>query len=231
MRHKCQMVGRHDMLVGQNWRPLDNHRLSLARIWNPILGLDPGPQMLVHMFHQNAYRCSSSNSCRKNMENPGFWPIYTIHHFFLLLIVRCVFVVFSYFGISRPKLWRFFFGLGGPLDHFLHVVVGDLRGFLQVVDDGAVATDHRIADAVDVTFADGKQQIWVGLMSWPRRMRIVTSDSLKFGRRYVIPMSPGGDAIQRICLRLVFQSWSRFRHDMCVPRGYYGPKIIHGYQS
>ena len=80
------------------------------------------------------------------------------------------------------KIMVFFFGLGGPLDHFLHVVVGDLRGFLQVVDDGSVATDHRIADAVDVTFADGKQQIWVGLMSWPRRMRIVTSDSLKVGR-------------------------------------------------
>ena len=106
-----------------------------------------------------------------------------LHHssIVLLLIVRCVFVVFSYLGISRPKLWCFF-GLGGPLDHFLHVVVGDLRGFLQVVDDGSVATDHRIADAVDVTFADGKQQIWVGLMSWPRRMRIVTSDSLKVGR-------------------------------------------------
>ena len=41
--------------------------------------------------------------------------------------------------------------LGGPLHQLLHVVVGDLRGFLQVVDDGSVATDHRIADAVDVT--------------------------------------------------------------------------------
>ena len=44
--------------------------------------------------------------------------------------------------------------LRGPLHHLLHVVIGDLRGFLQVVDDGSVATDHRITDAVDVTLAD-----------------------------------------------------------------------------
>ena len=89
----------------------------------------------------------------------------------------------TFFMLQAPHLRSpYVCHLSGPLHHFLHVVIGDLRGFLQVVDDGSVATDHRIADAVDVTFADGKQQIWVGLMSWPRRMRIVTSDSLKVGR-------------------------------------------------
>mmetsp|Transcript_42256 Transcript_42256/g.100750 ORF Transcript_42256/g.100750 Transcript_42256/m.100750 type:complete len:231 (+) Transcript_42256:542-1234(+) len=38
----------------------------------------------------------------------------------------------------------------GPFHHLLHVVVGDVRGLLQVPQDGAVPPHHRVAHAVDV---------------------------------------------------------------------------------
>mmetsp|Transcript_23535 Transcript_23535/g.48811 ORF Transcript_23535/g.48811 Transcript_23535/m.48811 type:complete len:242 (-) Transcript_23535:4663-5388(-) len=41
-------------------------------------------------------------------------------------------------------------GLGGPLDHFLHVVVGDLGGLFQVADDGAIAADDRVAHTMNI---------------------------------------------------------------------------------
>lgn len=52
--------------------------------------------------------------------------------------------------------------LCGPFHHLLHVVVRDLRCFLQVVDDGAVSTDHGIADTMDVTwkYLNHLQSIW-----------------------------------------------------------------------
>ena len=48
--------------------------------------------------------------------------------------------------------------LGGPLHHLLHVLVGDLRGLLKVLQDRAVTADHRIPHAVNVT--SEKASIW-----------------------------------------------------------------------
>lgn len=127
-----------------------------------------------HGWPQQAHSSLQGEQCPGATESSVASWIYLIHldssYSISLLASHCLPSAFIFARKCTPQ-WVFRSSplpvpqdprLCGPFHHLLHVVVRDLRCFLQVVDDGAVSTDHGIADTMDVTwkYLNHLQSIW-----------------------------------------------------------------------
>ena len=115
-----------------------------------------------HGWPQQAHSSLQGELCPGATEScvASICFMYLIHLSISLLACHCLLSAFIFARKCTPQ-WVFRSSplpfpqaphLSGPFHHLLHVVVRDLRCFLQVVDDGAVSTDHGIADTMDVTW-------------------------------------------------------------------------------